>query len=207
MAYQGRLQQRSGTLELMGEDANGRNFNLSDVSQAALLFVPRETLPYLKGNQKLWVRVKNPEATADERSSLRNASKGGMLAALLVGPIMDSLNASLLPGEFRISVVDTYADAQMKIKGLGLDCRYVHDSLAGRERRRPLCECCVPGTDRSGEQAAVDVQDFARHAQHLAVLVHGAPARLDAARGCRQIGKPLLLQRFGEQALGQQTRV
>jgi hypothetical protein len=119
MAYQ----QRSGTLELMGEDANGRNFNLSDVSQAALLFVPRETLPYLKRNQKLWMRVKNPEATAGEKSSLRNPSKtgGGILAALLVGPIMDSVEAaSLLPGEFRINVVGTYADAQMKIKGLGL---------------------------------------------------------------------------------------
>ena len=121
MAYQ----HRSGTLELMGEDANGRKLYLSDVSQAALLFVPRETLPYLRRNQQLWGRVKNPEATGDERSSSRKAlpTGRGILADLLVGPIMDSINAeaaSLLPGKFRLNVVDTYADAQMKIKGLGL---------------------------------------------------------------------------------------
>jgi hypothetical protein len=119
MAYE----ERSGLLKLMGEDANGRSFNLIEVSQPALLFVPRETLPHFKRNQKLWSRVINPDATANKKSSLREDSEagGGLLAALLVGPMMDSIEASsLLPCEFRINVVDTYADAKMKIEGLGL---------------------------------------------------------------------------------------
>lgn len=122
MAYE----ERSGSLKLMGEDANRRRFNLSDVNQAALLFVPRETLPYLKRNQTLWSRVKNPKATFDEESSMRQASQapevGGLPLALLLGPLMDSIEAeeNLLPGEFRINVVDTYADATMKVTGVGL---------------------------------------------------------------------------------------
>jgi len=117
MAYQ----ERDGSLKLKGEDAKGRSFELADVSQPALLFVPSETLPYLQRNQKLWNRVKNPEVATNKPSPRQEPQAGGLLAALLLGPMMDSLKAeNLLPGDFQITVVDTYADATMKIKGLGL---------------------------------------------------------------------------------------
>jgi hypothetical protein len=75
--------------------------------------VPRETLPYLKRDQKLWSRVKNPEARFDKDSGIRQASKAGRgVLTGLVGPLMDGIQAvDLLPGEFWISVVDTYLDA------------------------------------------------------------------------------------------------
>lgn len=117
LAYQG----SDGSLKLKGEDANGRTFELCDVTQPALLFVPRETLPHLKSDQRVWSKVKNPEAAFDERSSIGAAPAGGVLAALLAGPIMDGILAkNLLPGEFRINVVDSYAAAMLKVKGVGL---------------------------------------------------------------------------------------
>ena len=59
----------------------------------------------------------------------------------------------------------------------------------------------------AGEEAAVEAQDLAHHAEQLAAFVHGAPERLDAARERGGVGKPLLLERLGEDALGQKAHV
>ena len=58
-----------------------------------------------------------------------------------------------------------------------------------------------------GEQAAVEAQNLAHHAEHLAAVVHLAPQVLDAAWERRRVGKPQLFERLGEQALGQQAHV
>ena len=111
----------------MGEDASGHSVNLDDVSQPARLFVPRETLPHLQRNKGLWPRVKNPEVATGKPlpGVIREGASGGdpmaALASLFVGSIMDDTKAeNLLPGEFQVTVVDTYADATTAIRLHGI---------------------------------------------------------------------------------------
>lgn len=114
-------QEPDGSLTLKGEDAEGNYFKLDDVSQPALLFVPRDTLPHLQGKQELWSRVKTPEVGTKQPSASEIPKPTGLLADLLLGPILDTIEAAKLsPGEFQVTEVDTYADATMKIKGLGV---------------------------------------------------------------------------------------
>jgi len=110
-----------GRTTLKGEDDKGRRFNLHSVTQAALLFVPQETLHYLKQDSKLWDRVTNRDEIAHPPVKKGEPEAGGLLASLLVGPLIDSMqSANLGPGEFRVTVVDTYADATMKVQGLAI---------------------------------------------------------------------------------------
>jgi hypothetical protein len=51
----------NGTMVLEGRDADGKSKDLGSVSKPAVLFVPRETLPYLKENEALWARVQQVE--------------------------------------------------------------------------------------------------------------------------------------------------
>jgi len=70
------LKERDGSTRFLGEDMNGKQFNLHDVSQPAILLVPKDTLPHLKGDAELWARVKNPEVAFDEKEKLTEAEEG-----------------------------------------------------------------------------------------------------------------------------------
>ena len=50
---------------LQGEDKDKQWRKLEDVQQPAVLYVPRETLPYLKQQPRLWQRVQNREVSHD----------------------------------------------------------------------------------------------------------------------------------------------
>ncbi len=60
---------------------------------------------------------------------------------------------------------------------------------------------------RAGEEAAVEAQDLAHHAEHVAALVHGSPELLDADREGSRVGNPLFLESVGEDADGQKAHV
>lgn len=85
----------SGQSVLAAEDAHGNQVDLREITEPALLFIQRDALPYLEANAQLWKRVSNPEGGAD------GAGKA----------------ATLTPGEFRITVVDTYAEATANVRG------------------------------------------------------------------------------------------
>ncbi len=114
-------QEPSGSLRLIGDDAFGRSFYLGEVEQPALLFIPKDTLPYLKRDRGLWRRVKNPEASLVEKPKPVSESADNLLSSLLADPLTQSIEApGLSAGEFRIIVVDTYYIAKTTVEGIGL---------------------------------------------------------------------------------------
>lgn len=117
LAYDG----PAGRTTLRGEDGNGRSVDLRNITQPALLFVPKDTLQHFKRDSELWDRVTNRDEIGEPTLKRQEPEVGGLLAALLVGPLMDSIqSANLAAGQFRVTVVDTYADATMKVKGLAI---------------------------------------------------------------------------------------
>jgi len=123
MAYQA----SHGSLKWVGEDANKNSFNLYDVGQPAIIFVPKETLPHLQKDRTLWSRVKNPEVYAEisekkkERQgtdSLRN-EVDSLMESLLLGAITITKLETLLPGEFQVNVVETSFHAKIAVAGYG----------------------------------------------------------------------------------------
>src|SRR5439155_3715599 len=66
-----------GSISICGDNGDGVYRNLHLVKEPAMLFVPSETMQYLKRDQKLWARVKNPDKRSLPNSDIP-APEGGL---------------------------------------------------------------------------------------------------------------------------------
>jgi hypothetical protein len=104
---------------LMGADG-AREVVLSELTEASLLFVGRETLRHLKQNHSLWKRVVNPTSVDDEESGIGAAREkiNGHLDAILSSVSDAALAAPIPQGKFRVVVVDDYREAVMRVTAI-----------------------------------------------------------------------------------------
>jgi len=100
-----------------GTDADGQELALSVLTEAAFLFVPRDTLRHLRQNPALWGRVRSPSSVDAAVAGLRKSPEAemGVLSAVLDSASDAAFADQLLPGEFQIAVVDTFHDAQLRV--------------------------------------------------------------------------------------------
>jgi hypothetical protein len=50
---------RIGKTELIVQDTSGKSYSLNDITEPVLLYISKDTLPFLKQDASIWDRVKN----------------------------------------------------------------------------------------------------------------------------------------------------
>lgn len=103
-----------------GTDADGQSIVLDDLVEGAILFVPKDTLRHLRQDEALWRRVSNPSPsdTGEQPPEERQHQGMGAFAGVLESVAEAVVAGPLHPREFRVSVVNTLHDAQLRVAAL-----------------------------------------------------------------------------------------